>query len=1570
MANTIRNFIAGRMNKTLDERLVPNGEYIDALNIRLGSTEASEIGSVENSKGNERLTTLEYVNGAVLSADATCIGAYADGEQETMYWFIHDENFTAGATGKLDLIVSYNTTTLTVNYHVISIDDGGGVNTTLNFSKLNLITGIDLVDNLLFFTDDLNQPRRINVNKNYPNPISGVDTDNFSAEDILVIKAPPIAAPTISPVNLQGEENFLEDRLISFGYRYKYEDNEYSAISQFSAPSFVPDQYNLSNESYLNEGMINSNNSCIITYNSGGPLVVGIDLLFKEMTSDIIKVIEKLNKADDGLANNTDYTFSFSNSKIYTVLPSSEILRLYDNVPLLAKAQTVMGNRLMYGNYVDGFNLIRGNAPTQFDYTTELVSEEVGFKQLSYSRSSSNYTFGGVGSIANSQLNLDLTNALSLLKTGATIDLTLSFTHSQFSGASGVTLSPTQVTTDRQLTFLYTLTQDYNSVTELFASVDFQDKVGLASNILPVYAASGDTSCSGLTLTDLFNCTITNSLQGGDPTPMYKYESGITAAGQPVITSNVNGSNVISFQFPAMKFVSDVSSPTIYIYEYYTVSAINTTFSALGSPKSLHSNRGYEIGMVYMDEFNRATTALVSPLNTIHVGCSKSADKNQIKVTIPKTQLAPDFAKRYKFVIKPDEASYNTVYTSIFFYDTVTASDYFLLQGENAAKVEEGDRLIVKRDVDGALKKCIYATVLEKKAQEEDFITPTDSTGAAISVPQGVYMQIRSSDFNTSISDSAALNPPRRSGCWSGDPLGQWYNARLAYNFSALLDDPDGSGDYPIYQIPQGSSIRLEFEFSRWGTGDGDGACERRTYKFDETYISSENYGNIIDWWNGDNIEQTLNDGDAYVGGDGCPIDNVYIQPVATVADPTYGVYFYGMIPQLCTNQFRWFMDPDTNEIRLAITGTWACGWGNNENKKSCIKARITALRANNTIVFETEPVDALPDVWYESSESYSIDASGYHSGNVQTQTASLPAIINTAFFNCFAFGNGVESYKIRDSISGRALALGNRVTTVAAQDFKRADRFADMTYSGVFNNEFNLNKLNEFNLGLANYKPLEESFGPIEKMFAQDTNILVLQEDKISYVLASKNLISDSTGGGVVASIPEILGTQIARIEEFGISNNPESFAQWGPSKYFTDAKRGAVIQLTGSGPSESLVVVSQAGMRGWFRDLFIENFNTQKLGGYDPYMNEYVLANNLTTIPEQPSCISCGINKMYFIDNKGLSACYNLGATVGEVTISWPTPILSVGGSFSFTATYNGTTTSSGAITAAGSVTIDKDVVSVEQLDIVFSVPASGDTASVNFLVGCPASDTINIILITLTNDADEGKTIHNQYRWVDGAFTSPTHSNQIPFLTSTNTQVVSQYTEISGPQGAGIIPADGATVFMISDKQSTDDYDVDVSSDRFLYLRDNTLHPNTPTGIAAILTAATSLTPAGATPIFSQSFTLPTLANNDYLYLVWNYASAKEASLCFSPKATGSLDDACCVCSCDTATECTQWLVDNTNSSQALLSYVPCGGARTTFNLGGNKSASLCAEGNIIIVSGKSEDINFTITACDCT
>ena len=71
-------------------------------------------------------------------------------------------------------------------------------------------------------------------------------------------------------------------------------------------------------------------------------------------------------------------------------------------------------------------------------------------------------------------------------------------------------------------------------------------------------------------------------------------------------------------------------------------------------------------------------------------------------------------------------------------------------------------------------------------------------------------------------------------------------------------------------------------------------------------------------------------------------------------------------------------------------------------------------------------------------------------------------------------FGNGAESYRIKDSISAKTITLGNRAFSTSAQDYKEAHRFADLTYSGVINDETNVNKLNEFNLGLLNFKPLE----------------------------------------------------------------------------------------------------------------------------------------------------------------------------------------------------------------------------------------------------------------------------------------------------------------------------------------------------------------------------------------------------------------------------------------------------------------------------------------------------------------
>ena len=78
--------------------------------------------------------------------------------------------------------------------------------------------------------------------------------------------------------------------------------------------------------------------------------------------------------------------------------------------------------------------------------------------------------------------------------------------------------------------------------------------------------------------------------------------------------------------------------------------------------------------------------------------------KMKFLLLIPITQRAPSFATRYKFCIKPDKDTYETIYSSIFFEDDNSNNVFFLLEGDNIGKVKDGDRLIVKRDIAGLCK--------------------------------------------------------------------------------------------------------------------------------------------------------------------------------------------------------------------------------------------------------------------------------------------------------------------------------------------------------------------------------------------------------------------------------------------------------------------------------------------------------------------------------------------------------------------------------------------------------------------------------------------------------------------------------------------------------------------------------------------------------------------------------------------------------------------------------------------------------------------------------------------------
>ena len=52
MPDIKHNFTGGKMNKDLDDRLIPNGEYRDAMNIQVQTSEGSEVGTIQNILGN------------------------------------------------------------------------------------------------------------------------------------------------------------------------------------------------------------------------------------------------------------------------------------------------------------------------------------------------------------------------------------------------------------------------------------------------------------------------------------------------------------------------------------------------------------------------------------------------------------------------------------------------------------------------------------------------------------------------------------------------------------------------------------------------------------------------------------------------------------------------------------------------------------------------------------------------------------------------------------------------------------------------------------------------------------------------------------------------------------------------------------------------------------------------------------------------------------------------------------------------------------------------------------------------------------------------------------------------------------------------------------------------------------------------------------------------------------------------------------------------------------------------------------------------------------------------------
>lgn len=1166
MAETKNTFTGGRMEKDLDSRLISKGLYRDALNFKSSNSSGEDVGALENSLSNKKLTSLD------VGANPITVGMFSDTSEDNVYWFVKSDS--GSYIFEYNLISDYTS--------IVIADTRVGSANILNFNEDYLITGVNVIVDtdegvrLLCWTDNLNPPRCLNIER-----AKTYGEDNFSDAEISVIKAPPLNNPYITLSNTDSvEENHISEMFLRFAYRYQYLDGEYSALSSFTETAFLPNVFAYDYSESSNESMVNRYNKVDIEINTGSSLVKKVDIVLKESSSNTVYILESFIKEDEGWADNTNSNVEFFNNKIKRALSEDQLFRLFDAVPLLAKSQELIGNRLIYGNYTDSINI---------------------------------------------------------------------------ADADGVRIP-----------------------------IDFSTE-GVSSFIVE-----------------------------GVPT------------------------------------------------------------------QSMKSNRDYEIGLVYLDEYGRMTSVLTSDENTVHFANEDAITQNKIKVTV--NNVAPDEASKFRFFLKQTRVDYDTLVPVRFYQDGVFV--WIKLEADEDNKISEGDFLYVKSDSQSLLDTVVQTRVLEIKEQPTNFL---DTENTEEVQKAGTYFKVKPDGYRLNESDFTIYNYSSydTSSEANNDPIEDNVNVieKASYYGAGGLNDLTESGAYTYTDdiryiieidavggtdtfqwsdddgvtwttgvsitgaaqlLSHGVSVTFAATTGHliddsWivsakagnahGLGDNEGNVAYAFFKsleslteinvkdvieggaqikieYDEfgeaiefysgTFTASRRYDNLEEWFYGDNI------------GDEIPFDASRIW------------FRRGFTPKnVGDGSARSFDQDPTGDMTLIILSS---GYQNNAfDSRVKINSSLDIFQSDQNIIFETIPFNDNSAPFYEIGKTYDV-IGGYHTstsdGDVD-QSDGVSGEFTLDVFNCFSWGNGFESYKIKDLFNAKSMKIDTRPLQ-SLEDYSKNTRIATLTYSKKYEQTTNFNGINEFNLSTVNYKDLDDKYNTIQKLHTRDTNIVVWQEDKVHNIPYEKDILYQADGQGNVRESSEVLGTEIAYEGEFGISTNPESFATYGNNIFFTDARRGVVLKLTLGG----LDVISRLGMKDYFRDSFRANPTSKKIGAMDLFNKTYVLHVDDEENLEIP-VVGCGASLNVFEIDENFIYIVDTNKELGDVYIDY-----SVTGTVNILVDNDGVVETFNALTGSGQVTFEQTTPNIAELIVTVEPVSSLPSAMITMPCVIPEVVLVPII------------------------------------------------------------------------------------------------------------------------------------------------------------------------------------------------------------------------------------------------
>ena len=424
MAEVKNAFIKSKMNQDLDDRLIPSGEYREGINIQVSKSEGADVGALQNVLGNKKAVDFRVITGV---NDLVTIGQFTDATNNVIYVFL--TNYT-DPNPSFQPTYSSSAKNFIYSYNVLNGDTAKLVEGSfLNFSTTNTVYGVNILENLLFWTDNRNQPRKINITS--ATQVSGYYT---TEDQISVAKLNPyepielyrevnsiwettmldktslllpdgVTANPNYDAQYAGDPDFLEDKFVRLSYRYIFDDGEHSIIAPFTQPAFIPKQdgyflvedtnvsgnteaENAAYRSTIVEFMENKVDNILLqiplptigsnTFNDFK--ITEIEILYKESDQIAVQVVDVITQEEIKETTTSVFEYNYQARKPFRTLPDSDIIRVYDKIPVRALGQEIISNRIVYSNFQD-----KHTPPEYLDYN-------VG----AFNKSSFNVTSGNI----------------------------------------------------------------------------------------------------------------------------------------------------------------------------------------------------------------------------------------------------------------------------------------------------------------------------------------------------------------------------------------------------------------------------------------------------------------------------------------------------------------------------------------------------------------------------------------------------------------------------------------------------------------------------------------------------------------------------------------------------------------------------------------------------------------------------------------------------------------------------------------------------------------------------------------------------------------------------------------------------------------------------------------------------------------------------------------------------------------------------------------------------------------------------------------------------------------------